>query len=407
MTSRLPATTLLRRSGLLSSLSFCCIVAGVNIPNPLMPLYVDRFDLTPTGQAALFVVYLGALVPTLIVVSILNPRGIGQRKARTLLTAGLVLATASDCASVLGAASVPALFTGRMLAGLSLGLATGSAAGIALAALGESARTLIANGAVLGSLIGNLGAAIVATTMPHPAEIPYLLHLVLLLACAGSIVSCFRHVSFDNPPSPASRASPHKEAASPYTRRHVAAGFSLGGVAWAAAGVVLALIPSAVRSATHETSLLIASLPAATFLAAAWIGQAASRVILLRLRAWQVSIPLIGGLLLMALGVHNSMLWITMAGAITCGLGQGPAYSLGLATVTYRLSPIRQGRTANDYAATAYASCAAVTLACGAVASSTSVAAGLLVVALLSAFALILAVVLAGPPQAVAMTRRN
>lgn len=356
-----------RAIGVASVAALCATVAGANLPNPLQPEYVDRFDLTPLLQGALFSSYLAALVLALVCSVVASRRMIGTPRATLLLALGATFL--ADAAFLVGSSHLVALFAGRALSGIGVGLATGAAASIALAHLGERARTMVATSAVLGSLGGNLIGGVIGTFLPGPLLLGYLLHGTGVVLIGAPLIW------FAPRPAPMSDAASQADsrAVSPYRRRHRAAGYLVGAIAWSTAGVVLALIPAEERRLADSATLLQAVLPSSVFLASAWIGQIVVRRHIRRVRAWHVVALMAAGFALLAWALRAADSDLILIGAVVAGLGQGPAYSLGLATVAAELSPAEQGKAASVFAGVAYASCATVVVAAGAVGSVTSV----------------------------------
>ncbi|GAB6898869.1 MFS transporter [Kineosporia succinea] len=383
-----------RSGGVVPVVAFCVVLAGVNLPNPLVPLYTDRYALTSLAQSVVFSLYLLALVTTLVTVM---TRDLNARAPR-VLTAALALSVAADLLMALGSGTFGFLLAGRLASGVSVGLATGACATLALAGLGERARTVVASGAVIGSLVGNLGGGLLGSTLPAPAVTVFGLHLLVTVTVLAVHLRT-RHASV--------RTAPDVSTPGLYRARHRRAGLLLGAMAWSAAGVVLALVPATLRGALPSISLLQAVLPVGVFLAAAWAAQTACRRDLLRLRAWQLCIPLVAGLALIATALETADLWLLTVGAIVCGLGQGPAYSLGLATVTHGLRPSHQGRAASGYAAVAYGACGVVTTATGALALASTVGQAVGTLTLALALAALVTAALAGAPQRLPQLARS
>ncbi|MCE0535440.1 MFS transporter [Kineosporia rhizophila] len=385
--------------GAVAVAAFCTVLAGVNLPNPLVPLYVDRYGLSPLAQSTLFGLYLLALVLTLVFILSRSERNAasGERAAAILMTA-LLLTIAADVLMVFGAEVLPFLLAGRMVSGVGVALATGASATLALAGLGEQARTVVASGAVIGSLIGNVGGGFLGSVLPTPQTLVFVAHLALTALVLAVLVLLSRAPRSSAPKARAGERSGALWKAD-YGPRHRAAGLLLGAMAWSAAGVVLALVPGALRSAVPSMSLLAAVFPGGAFLTAAWVGQVICGRRLLRMRAWQLSIPVVGGMAMIALALETADLTLLVAGAIVCGSGQGPAYSLGLATVTHGLSAGHQGRSASVFAAIAYGTCGVVTIATGALARAVGVPSAVEALTVVLAGVALIVAALAGRPQ--------
>jgi MFS family permease len=371
--------------------ALCAAVAGANLPNPLLPEYVERFGLAPLAQSALFSTYLVALVAALAYSIVASGRG----TPRATLLVALAAMIAADTALVVGSEQVAVLFAGRALSGVGVGLATGAAASIALSRLGERARTMVATSAVVGSLGGNLVGGAVGAFLPAPLVLGYALHIGAVLLIATPLL-LHRRGSAAGRVDGAVLARPSTTV---YRTRHRAAGYLVGAIAWSTAGVVLALVPAEVRRLSESASLFEAVLPSGVFLASAWAGQLILRGRITRVRAWHVVVLMVGGLGLIAWALRGGETELLLVGAAVAGLGQGPAYSVGLATVAAGLGPREQGRIASIFAGVAYAYCAVVVLLAGAAATLTSVPQAIGWVAASATVVACVSVLLAGRPQ--------
>jgi hypothetical protein len=120
---------------------------------------------------------------------------------------------------------------------------------------------------------------------------------------------------------------------------------------------------------------------------------------ILRLRAWHVLIPLLVGTALAALSLEARSYPGLLVACAVIGLGQGPGYTLGLATVTHGRPPHLQGKATSRYAAAAYGVCAAAVVAIGAAASAWGLVGALFATAAVFAMVGAIAVAAAGRPQ--------
>lgn len=371
-----------RITGSLAALTLCLSISGVNLPNPLVPDYTDRFALTPLLQSTLFSVYLAALVLTLLA-TVLDPHR-RDRSApdhvRTLLVA-LTVSVLADLVMLAGSAAFPLLLTGRALAGVAAGLATGSAASVALAGLGEAARTVAAGAAVVGALAANIGVGAVAS----------------LAAGLTLSVRTGRQAGAGTPATVG--RTPALRVVGGYHHRHRTAGYLLGVMSWTSAGIVLSLVAARLRQTSPDLPALGAMAPGIVFLTTAWVGQTLVSRRILRLRAWQTALPLVAGMVGIGVALEVGSLPGVLVAAAVFGLGQGPAYSLGMATVTHALPAGRQGQATSVYAAVAYGSCGVLTVAAGMLATSFGVPATFAVAAACCAVGGVVATVLAGPVQ--------
>ncbi|MBT0773198.1 hypothetical protein KIH74_29915 [Kineosporia sp. J2-2] len=384
---------------------FCAVTAGVNVPNALVPQYASRYDLPPDGQALLLSIYMATLVGTLLLLA-RRPRPGGAR--RLLLAAGVVSILA-DTLIGLGALAFGFVLAGRVLAGLAMALGTSAAAGLALAHLGERGRTAIGTGTVLGSLAGNLGAGAVAAaggavlvTVPfvHAVLTGVVLAGAAVLVPGGDVLrGTARRGAVPGEWSGTSagvREIPPAVVLPVYSPRQRVAGYIVGAASWLAAGLVLALVPAAVRQARPDSSPVEYMLPCAALLVTAWLAQRALAPRLHRVRAWAVSAGIVAGTTAVALSLTGGSLPLVTAACALLGLAQGPAYTLGMITVTNRLGPAEQATVTARYAAWAYSTCAAGVLVTGVLAARIGLPAGLCLVAVSAAVAGVVATGLAG-----------
>ncbi|MBU3062007.1 hypothetical protein KO481_10780 [Nocardia sp. NEAU-G5] len=77
----------------------------------------------------------------------------------------------------------------RICAGLSVGLVTGSPAGLILERRGERGRTAMASATVFGSALGIFAAATVAQYLPAPGVTVYLAHAIALGLVTALVLS--------------------------------------------------------------------------------------------------------------------------------------------------------------------------------------------------------------------------
>jgi hypothetical protein len=385
--------------GIVGSAIFVLLIAGPNVPNPMLPVYVHSFALTPLAQSAMFSSYIGAMVAVLTVLS----AGFPPKAAVRLLAASAALMVAADIAMLLVGHGVSWMLLGRVLSGLSVGMGTGPAAAIVLMALGERGRTVVASGSVAGSLLGNLGAGVVATYVPDPTMVAYLAHGLITLIALFGLLKLWRPNSastISGEIGTAAQKPTSQSAQKPsYRARHRVAGYLLGGLAWTAAGAVLALLPTAVRGVDPNATLLVAIAPACMLLAFGSVAQLVTARAILRLRAWHVLIPLLVGTALAALSLEARSYPGLLVACTVIGLGQGPGYTLGLATVTHGRPPHLQGKATSRYAAAAYGVCAAAVVAIGAAASAWGLVGALFATTAVFAVVGAIAVAAAGRPQ--------
>ena len=159
------------------------MAAGTNVPTPLLLLYRDRLDLTAPQATLVFAVYAAGLAPSLLGAGPLSDR-YGRRPLVlpfTLLAgvASLLFAGASDSfALLLVARFVQGLVSGAVFTAASAWLAELSAEHGEGQAAGRRAAVALAAGFSLGPLV----SSVLATVLPAPLVLPYVVHALLTVA---------------------------------------------------------------------------------------------------------------------------------------------------------------------------------------------------------------------------------
>lgn len=323
--------------------AFTFAVVGSNIPGPILPLYEDHLGLSPFVLAALFVTYFVALVSMFLLVS----RTSLGRFAWAVLPGALVVGLLGDVALWSGADTAWLLFVGRALTGTCVGLATGSAATLAVAARGDAGRTLAATGAIAGSFLGLVAAATVAQLLPEPTVLIYRLHAVslvlsgLLLAAAlwrsRRRLAALRHDEPSRPPGP---LPSHPDVGS---SRNALPAYGLGAAGWTVGGIAVGVLPSALRDGIGSELMVIGVLAAIILLVTAWLGPYVARAAGRAPGPGLCLLLLAGGGVLVAAGLLAHTLWPVLAGSFLWGIGQGFAYAQGLILLTAGMTPVEQG----------------------------------------------------------------
>ncbi|MBB5917110.1 MFS family permease [Nocardia transvalensis] len=338
---------------------FVLVMAQPNLATGMMPYYRHAWALAPLLITVIFAAYLVALTPTLSVLG--TPPGRAGWWWR--IGAGSALGVAADLAMA-AADSAWLACVARICAGLSVGLVTGSLAGLILERRGEGGRTAMASATVLGSAVGTLAAAVVAQYLPAPGVTVYLAHGVLLAAVAVTVL--------------ADRAAPHHVPASGGARSAVAAtepplaGYLSGIAAWVSAGLVVALLPSYGAELLGTGNLALLALPVTLYLVSAWVAQRVLPPNVLPAEPVWAQLAIIAGVALAAVVSWLPSAVLLLCGGVVAGCGQGIAYRSGLRIVSAATPPDGHARAASRYATVAYLCAAVATLAFGAIATAGS-----------------------------------
>jgi hypothetical protein len=166
---------------------------GTNVSTPLLLVYRDRLELSPTVLTAIFGVYALGLAPSLLFA---GPASDRYGRTRVLLPA-TVLVGAASLLFLTGQHSVPMLFAARFVQGLASGAAfsVGSAWLQDLAVPGRA--TIAARRASLalnvGFCLGPLTAGVLGQYGPAPLVVPYLVHVAIVGVLLGAAVTIARH----------------------------------------------------------------------------------------------------------------------------------------------------------------------------------------------------------------------
>ncbi|MET0317292.1 MAG: MFS transporter, partial [Rhodococcus fascians] len=153
---------------------------GANQFAPMQLVYRDTSGLTSTAFTAMLGTYALGLIPSLLYFGRLSDR-VGRR---AIVRPMVGVAMVSTVILALGADMPGLLYLGRVLAGVASGMAF-TAGGAWIKELSDSPgagarRTAVALSAGFGC--GALFAGLIAQWLPMPDVLPYLVHLVMMVA---------------------------------------------------------------------------------------------------------------------------------------------------------------------------------------------------------------------------------
>ncbi len=349
---------------------FAILIAGQNVPNPLLPVYERELGLGALGVAIVFATYFVTLIPTLLVMA----RPSAQRHPVAALIAATVAAIAADVAFLTG--SLAGLLAGRALIGVAIGLGTGAAAAITVALLGDRGRTVAATGNNIGAVSGTLlGAS--AAELSGGMTLGYTVHGGFLLVALALVILALTRTDLERP---APEVAPPPAAPRP-TTGGTSVAFAAGALSWSCAGVLVAFLPAVIGLRAGSDSVLLGSAGVLLMLASAAVGQfALDRPSARQTLLWSIAL-IAAGLAALTAGVVAGQLWIVLAGCVIAGAGQGSGYRSGLRLLSRGLDPAAQGARASAYACVAYAAAVATVVLAGALGSSLDTVDGVTVTA--------------------------
>ena len=303
--------------------AFCLNLAFSAVPTPLYVIYQQRDHFSTLMITVVYAVYAIGVIASLFLGGHISD-WVGRRRvlvpaiAVNVLSAVLFIAVPS-LAGLLGA---------RVVSGVSVGLATGTAtaylAELHLGAGGSPAARrpqVVATAANLGGIgVGPLGAGLLAQFLPSPLVMPYLIFGGLLV-----VLALLTALAPETASRPAARPAwrPQRIAIPAHARSTFFAATAAAAAAFAVYGVFNSLMPGFLAGTMQETSHGIAGAVAFSAFAAGAIAQialgTASTATTLK-----VSVPMLfAGLALFTLGMWLPSLPVFVIGGIVTGAGGG------------------------------------------------------------------------------------
>lgn len=339
--------------------AFTVVMAGPNLPTPLLPGYRAALGLGAFGLTVLFSTYLIALVAVLLSVGWAARR----RSPRALLITGLLLGTAADACLAWGAATLAGVLAGRVLSGFAVGLSTGAAAVLLRRHGDHRSASATALCALLGSAAGTALTAVLAEYLPLPRMLTYLTHAVIGLTCVALLVAD-RVLAF-----PRRTDTGRFEGGGTVVRQGMLGRFSVatatGVGAWVTAGLMVALVPTYAAALLGATNLVVAAGPVVAYLVAACLGSTVAGRRAPRAELATAPALMAAGLILTALSGPWNATAVLFLGAVITGAGQGLGFRGGLFAALAVSAPDRQGAATSRFGALAYLGAALTTLGMG------------------------------------------
>lgn len=339
--------------------AFTVVMAGPNLPTPLLPGYRAALGLGAFGLTVLFSTYLVALVAVLLSVGWAARRS----SARTLLISGLWLGIAADVVLAWGAVTLPGVLLGRVLSGFAVGLSTGASA-VLLRHHGEvRSASATALCALLGSAAGTALTAVLAEYLPLPRMLTYFAHAAVSLVCVALVWSVRE---FAQPRrADTARADGGGAVVPSCAVGRFSVACATGVSAWVTAGLMVALVPSYAAELLGVTNLVVAASPVVLYLIAACGGSTVAGRRPARSELVAAPTFMAVGLALTALSGPVRSTAVLLLGAIVAGIGQGLAFRGGLFAALTVSAPARQGAATSRFSALAYLGAAVTTLGMG------------------------------------------
>ncbi|MBW0105308.1 MFS transporter [Pseudonocardia sp. KRD291] len=321
------------------------VAYGANQFSPLMVMYREQGHYPATVVAAFFAVYVVGLAPGLLLGGPASDRW-GRR--RVLLPAAAVSIPASAVIA-LGAFSEVLLYAGRLLFGVCIGVAMAVATtwvkelsgpphdpSADAGAGARRAALALTGGFGVGPLVGGL----LAQFAPLPMELPYVVHVLLMVPAVWWLV----RAPETHPSGTRSTRSLLADLKVPATGHPRFVWLVLPAAPWVfgAASLSFAVQPTTLGDAVGSYGLLIATLITGVTLASGFLAQSLARRVdaRSRLAGTRIGIVLVvAGTLVAALTAATASIPVAFAGAVLLGAGYGFTLLSGLQEVQRIAAP--------------------------------------------------------------------
>ena len=320
---------------------------GTTLPTPMYELYRERIGFSLLMTTVVFATYAAGVLAALLVVG----RWSDVVGRRPMLLVATVFAIASAFA-FLDAVAIGDLLLGRLLSGVSAGIATGTATAAVIEAAPRNWRTraaAIATVANIGGLgLGPLLAGVLMQFAPEPLNLAFLVHILLMGLAAASVVVVPET-------SPRTGRLGLQRLAVPAEVRPVfviAATAAFAG--FAVLGLFTAVSPTFVADIIGDGHYAIAGAIVCSIFAASVIAQLVSGSVDANKAVAAGCAVLVVGMLIIAASLHVSSITLLIVGAVVAGAGQGISFSRGLAAVTEQTPQERRAEVSSSYFVVAY-----------------------------------------------------
>jgi MFS family permease len=322
-------------------------MVGTTLPTPMYALYADRMHFAVLTTTVIFASYAAGVLTALLVFGRWSD-AVGRRP---VLLAGAVFALASAAVFLL-ADDVPLLLIGRLLSGFSAGIFTGTATAAVVEAAPPERRdraAVMATIANVGGLgLGPLLAGVLVQYAPHPLQLSFLVHIVLVILAIAAVLIA-PETSARTGRIGLQRLSVPAEVR-PVFMTAATAAFA----GFAVMGLFTAVAPSFVSGVIGISNHAVAGAMASSIFAASAISQLLARRIA-PARAVAVGCAILAvGMAMLAVALHLSSLSGLIVAAVVAGVGQGISFSRGLAAVAELTPADRRAEVSSTYFVVAY-----------------------------------------------------
>ncbi|MFF7729513.1 MFS transporter [Streptomyces sp. NPDC008001] len=321
------------------------VMTGGTVPTPVYALYAQRLHLSPPVVALVFAAYAVGILAALLLFGGLSDK----TGRRATLVPALVVGAASSVVFI-AFPTLPGLFAGRLLSGISVGLTTGAATAYLRELHPSPPRAAliasVTNMAGLGS--GALLSGVLVEYAPSPTVLPYAVLIVLLLPGLAVWALPERAVARGG------GIRPQRIGVPPDVRRPFAAAAVAVFASFALLGLLAALAGNFLVQGLHNHSHLAVGLVAFSAFGSAGAAQLLAVRLAPRtgLVVGMTAVPL--GLALIVTGLSAASLPVFLCGSLLGGAGAGTSFKSGLALVTAQASPDRVSELVSGFFVAAY-----------------------------------------------------
>lgn len=328
--------------------AFLVVMLGATLPTPLYPLYEADLGF---GQATVTLVFAAYAVGVLAALLLLGRASDALGRRRLLLVA--VAVSALSTLLFVTTPDLSGLYLGRVLSGLSAGIATttGTVYLVELAPEGGQARaSLLATVVNMTGLgLGPPLAGLVSELAPAPLVTAYVVHLGLLALAVPALLLAREVVVAPGASLRPERPSVAAEARAvfvPASLAAFAAFAALGLVTGATAGILGQVLGVSDRAAVGFVVL--------TLFAASALAQVGLRGVATRTALTSGCLVLVLGAGVLAAALLAESVAVLVAALAVIGVGQALAFRAGTAAITAAAPAAERARTVTSFFLVAY-----------------------------------------------------
>lgn len=307
-------------------LALATVIFGTTMPTPLYAGYKETYDLPDWSVTGIYAIFAGGIVLALILLNGLSD-WVGRRGA---LWTGLAVFVVSDLVFLTWTSEI-GLYAARVVTGLSSGIYVGTATVAAIEVAPEHRKTRASTYAtaanVLGLGLGPAVAGLIVEYAPSPERTVFLVHLALVALSALALTTM---------PEPHRRGGATGFAPPTLPRRGVAAFLGAAGLALAglaAFGLLAGLTQAFLDTIAGVRSPMLTGFAVGLAFIVSGVTQLGLARVPARAGLRHGSLLLVASLALICLAIPAGAVWLYVAGAVVCGIGQGltMARSVGIA----------------------------------------------------------------------------